>query len=115
MSSVHCNPQLLCKVFRERDTISCSGHKDIILSLYDVHNFVFTYIKIHFVSKDASVLREHSLSSVLHEVGPTSASPLGRMSSLLLPRWGISLAHSHNTTTGLTVLSTIQRFVKLEH
>lgn len=39
MSSAHCNPQMLCKVIRECDTVSCSSNKNIILSLYDMYDF----------------------------------------------------------------------------
>jgi len=70
---------MLCKVVRECNTVSCSGDKNIILSLYDAYSFIFTYIKTHFISKNASIFSKHSLffiSSILDQAGPMSTPPL---------------------------------------
>lgn len=52
--------QMLCEVVRECETISCSCNKFIILGLYERDDFVFTHIKIHFISVDASTFHKHS-------------------------------------------------------
>lgn len=53
VSSAHCDLWMLFKVIRKCATVSFSNSINIVLSLYNMHDFLFTYIKIHFNSKDA--------------------------------------------------------------
>lgn len=107
MSSVHCNHQMLCEVVRECNTVSCSGNKNIILGLYDVYNFVFIYIKIHLISKDASIFSERSLffnssSSWSHITISISLPRTDVQSTIVQVGYLTHLAHSRNTATGFT-------------
>lgn len=101
--------QKLCKVVRECETISCSGNKSIILGLYERGDFVFTYIKIHFISMNASIF--HKCSQLVSTI-PQFLISSSTGHTQLLSRTDVqthiihgefqSLAHSDGTTTTLT-------------
>lgn len=82
VSSAHCDLWMLFKVIRKCVTVSLSNSINIVLSLYDMHDFLFTYIKyflfqrMHFSSVNALDCHQLHFSSSVLQVVPISTSPL---------------------------------------